>query len=48
MTDGQTRVLMLLVVLFALEAVRAPGIKAFLNNAFVQWNNALNTQAKKK
>lgn len=49
MKPGQTRVLVLLIVLFALEAVIHPGIKQFVGGAINQWNAGLsNTGAKKQ
>jgi hypothetical protein len=41
MTTGQTRVLVLLVVLFALEAVVHPGIKQFVTGAISGISTAL-------
>ena len=41
MTTGQTRVLVLLIVLFAMEAVIHPGIKQWVAGAINQWNAAL-------
>lgn len=47
MKPGQTRVLVLLIVLFALEMVVKPGIKDFFHGAINQWNTALYTASQK-
>lgn len=48
MTPGQTRVLVLIFVLLALEVVRSTSVKGFLQGAVNQWVTALNTSAGKK
>lgn len=45
MTPGQTRVIVLLLVLFALEAVIHPGIKQWIANVRGQVGGALNLGA---
>jgi hypothetical protein len=47
MTPGQTRVIVLLIVLMALEAVVHPGIKEWVQAAATQWNTALASTGKK-
>jgi hypothetical protein len=48
MTDGQTRVLVLLLVLAALEALVQPAIRNVFAGAFHQINTGLNTASQPK
>lgn len=48
MTDGQTRVLVLLLVLAALEALVQPAIRNVFSAAFYQFNTGLNAASQPK